>query len=87
VAVGVGEELRRRRRFFHVVNKQSDSAHRVDVAAERSVDELKIDARCDFVDHRVLVEVTLDAPVVLGVNAVVDPTAARCLEEWMAEEQ
>ena len=51
------------------------------------MDEHELDARRNFVDNGVLAQVRADFPVVLADDPVVDPSAARGLEQWVAEEQ
>jgi hypothetical protein len=59
----------------------------VDVTAEWSVSELELNPRRDLVDRYVVTQILTDPPELLALPLVVDPAAARGLEEWMYQEQ
>ena len=72
------------RGLFHVVDEQTGPAERVHVTTEWTMDEPQSHTGRDLVDLDVLAEVGTDAPVVLAGGLVLDPAAARRLQQWVA---
>jgi hypothetical protein len=62
-------------------------AHRVEVPAQRSVHEPELHARRDFVNFGVVFEVGSDSPIMLAERRVVDPSAARSLQQRVREQE
>ena len=82
-------KARRRRRLRHVPHVEPGGGQRVDVAAQRPMDERDEDALLDLFDRLVLDQVGPDAPVLLGriEHLVVDPAAVRRLQQRVVQEE
>src|SRR5437588_7052747 len=87
VLLGPLDEAGRRRRLLHALDQEPGRGHGVDVPRQRAVDEGDVDVLVHLLDAAVFDEVGADAPVLLVEDAVVDPAAAGCLEQWVVEEE
>ena len=80
------QEARRRRRLVHVLDQEPALGHHVDVSAQRAVHEGQSDAGRHLLDGHVVGQVGPDPPVLLVEDVVVDPAAARGLEQRVVQE-
>ncbi len=83
------EKARGRRGFEHSFEKQTVVDQGVDIAAEGTVDEGDEDILFHLFDREIFHQIRADPPILLGriENLVVDPSAARSLQQRVIEEE
>ena len=88
-SLGSFEETIGRRGFEHALDQQPVLGERVDVTAQRTMDERDEHVLLHLLVALLLDEVRTDSPVLLGrvEHMVIDPSAVRSLQQRMVQEE